>query len=144
MTVLTIADMKTAFWLLLKSDTGAASVAARAALGADATSVITRKQFQVAGPAALPTRPIAVVEYGPSPGQRGFVRDVLPTWWLYDDAIQEWERLNPLQALIEAIYVEDAIPYCYCNYAGGIGGEQIDPALSLPVLAMRYQVRGRF
>lgn len=142
MSVLTIASIKTAFWLLLKSDS--AGAAARAGLGNGGTSVLTRKQFQQLAPVNLPTRPIAVVEFGPSPGQRGFVRNVLPTIWLYDDPLYDWERLNAAQVLIEALYADDAIAYCATNYAGGIGDEQIDPALGLPVLAMRYQVRARF
>lgn len=142
MTVLTIASIKTAFWLLLKSDsTGSA---ARAGLGATGSSVLTRKQFQQLSPTRLPTRPIAVVEFGAAPGQRQLVRNVLPTIWLYDDPIYDWERLNAAQVLIEALYVEDAIAYCSCNYAGGVGDEQLEPSLSLPALAMRYQVRGRF
>lgn len=142
MSVLTIGSIKQSFWLLLKSDS--AGSAARAGLGAAGSSVLTRKQWQQLTPINLPTRPVAVLEFGPSPGKRYDVRNVLPTWWLYDDPQYEWGRLNVLQALIEALYDLDSIAYCYTNYAGGIGDEQLDPSLSLPALAMRYQVRGRF
>lgn len=140
----TIASIKAAFWALLKSDPGAAAVAARAGLGAGASSVLTRAQFRQLGVAALPARPIAVVEFGEAPGKPLDVRSVLPTIWLYDDRAEDWERLNAEQALIEALYTVDSIAACYTTYAGGVGREQIDPATELPALALRYQVIGRF
>ncbi len=137
----TLGSIKSSFYALFKSDTGAASVAARAALGAGATSVLLRKGLTL----TLPPAPFAVVTFGPMSGQAGFVRNLAPTVWIYDDPQYEWARLNALAALIEAVYTDESIAYCYTNYAGGIGEEITDAALqSRPAMAMRYQVSGRF
>lgn len=134
---LTISSIKTAFYLLLKSDSAGAAV--RDALGAG--GVMTRKQLQASPQAA---GPLLVIHYGPVTGAREFVRTFYPTWWLYDDAQLEWNRLNALTTLIEAVYTTESIAYCDTRYATGIGDEQIDATVTRPCLAMRYQVRGRF
>lgn len=139
MSVLTVRSVKSAFWNVLMTDTAGAAV--RAALGASSTSILTRRG--VAG--TLPVAPFIVIQYGPVSGKAGFTRSFFPTWWLYDDATRDWNRLNDLAALIEAAYPDDALAYCYTNYAGGIGDEVTDATLGgRPAIAMRYQVSGRF
>ena len=139
--VLTPRQIKADFLAVLKTGSGSASVAARAALGAGANSVIVRKQLQL----TLPRAPFAVLAWGPVTGQVGFPRQFYLTWFLYDDVDKDWYALNGLASLIEAAYPDDALPACYTNYAGGIGEETYDKALqNRPVIALRYQVSGRF
>lgn len=139
MAALTLAGIKNSFYAMLKSDSAGVSV--RDALGAGANSVILKNELG----GVLPAAPFVVVAFGSFTGEREDVRTLFPTLWLYDDSIYKWGRLNPLTALIEAVYTQESIAYCYTNYAGGIGDEFLDTALgSRPALPMRYQVRGRF
>lgn len=134
---LTVSSVKTAFYLLLKTAIAGAPI--RAALGAG--GVMTTRQFQ-ASPQAH--GPLIVVRFGPLTGVRQMVRTLYPTLWLYDDAQQDWSRLNALTDLIEPIVIEDCIAFCDTRYATGISDEITDATVTRPCLAMRYQVRGRF
>lgn len=134
---LTIRSVKSAFYLLFKSDSAGAPI--RTALGAG--GVMTTRQFQLT-PQAL--GPMIVVRFGPLTGVRQLVRTLYPTLWLYDDAQQDWNRLNDLAGVIEPILTEDCIAFCDTRYATGISDEAIDATVKRPCLAMRYQVRGRF
>lgn len=134
---LTVSSVKTAFYLLPKSDSAGAPI--RAALGAG--GVMTTRQFRLTPQAH---GPLIVVRFGPLTGARQMVRTLYPTLWLYDDAQQDWSRLNALTDLIEPIVTEDCIAFCDTRYATGISDEIIDATVTRPCLAMRYQVRGRF
>ncbi|SRR5580765_3223272 len=134
----TIQAVKSAFFTVLKS--GSPGAAVRAALGAGASSVITRTALKQT---PLPAAPFAVIQYGAAPGARFQPRTLFATWWLYDDAQREWKRLNELAPLIEAAYPEDAIALCFTDFNPGTDAEITDSTLQRPALAMRFTVKWR-
>lgn len=105
-------QLKTAFYNVLKTDSAGTSV--RTALGAGASSVIHRTELST-----LPARPFVALSWGDTAGggaRNRAVRNFYPVWFLYDDALYKWSRLEALIPLIEAAYPEDAIAMCYLDF----------------------------
>jgi hypothetical protein len=88
----------------LKSDTAGAAV--RAALGAGAASVIPATHLRRE---PRPVRPMLVWRGSSVGGQSGEMRDIIGTWWIYDDPAQGFARIDALIPLIEAAYPIDVI-----------------------------------
>jgi hypothetical protein len=136
---LTSAQLKSAFFNVLYSDS--AGTATRAALGADATSVIVREELNKA---ALPASPFVALQWGAraSGGSRNrAVRTFYPVWFLYDQTIYRQSRLEPLVALIEAAYAEDSLTMCYTDFLPV--RELLDEALNLSAKSMPFEIRTR-
>jgi hypothetical protein len=88
----------------LKSD--AAGTAVRAALGAGAASIIPAHQLRRE---PRPVRLMAVWRGSSVGGQSGQMRDIIGTWWIYDDPAQGYARIDALIPLMEAAYPLDTI-----------------------------------
>jgi hypothetical protein len=137
---LTPLQIKAAFFAVLHSGSGAASVAVRAALGAGAASVIVREDLV----SPLPATPFVALQWGAraSGGARNrAVKIFYPVWFLYDSTLYRQSRLDPLVALIEAAYTEDALSMCYTDFLPV--RELLDEALSLPAKSMPFEIRTR-
>ncbi len=137
---LTPEQLKNAFFNVLYSDS--AGSAARAALGAGASSVIVREELNKA---SLPAAPFIVFQWigQPSGGPRNReVKTYYPIWWLYDQSVYRHSRLEPLIPLIEAAYPEDAIKMCYLDFLPT--RELTERAIAnMPVKSMAFQIRTR-
>lgn len=136
---LTPAQLKSAFFNVLYSDS--AGTATRAALGAGASSVIVREALT----ATLPAAPFIVLHWNsqPSGGPRNRgIKTYYPTWFLYDNLSYRQSRLDPIQALIEAAYPEDGISMCYVDFLPV--RDLFDSAINgMPAKSMPFQVRTR-
>lgn len=136
---LTPAQLKEAFYNVLKSDS--AGTAVRSALGAGATSVIDKSKL----PATLPATPFLVLWWNsqPSGGSRNRgVRTYYPSWVLYDDTVKQYSRIEALEALIQAAYTEDAITTCYVDFLPV--RDLIDMKLNaMPARSMPFMVKMR-
>jgi hypothetical protein len=88
----------------LKSD--AAGAAVRAALGAGAASVIPATHLRRE---PRPARVLLVWRGSSVGGQSGGMRDIIGTWWIYDDPAQGFARIDALIPLMEAAYPLDVI-----------------------------------
>lgn len=136
---MTPAQLKSAFFAVLATGSGAASVAVRAALGAGASSVIVREGLTQ----PLPAFPFVALQWprGGGPRNRGLKR-FYPIWFLYDQPSYRYSRLDPLIPLIEAAYPEDELTMCYLDFIEV--RELTDEALNgLPAKAMPFEIRTR-
>jgi hypothetical protein len=137
-TTLDPATVQSALYALLATSVSSAAVAVRAALGNGAASIITRDNLDAL---ALPLPPFLVFASGQVNGAYGWdVQRMEPAWWLYDDPVQGFTRIDALIPLIDAAIPPDdptVIPYCDVRRAGAtqpiydskLGGR---PTRSLP------------
>lgn len=134
-------EIKADFFNVLYSGAGAASVAARDALGAGAASIIDRYDLNAA---TLPTLPFLALQWGDRAGggaRNRVVRTFYPVWFLYDSPLYRQSRLEALVALIEAAYPEDALTMCYLDFLPV--RELTDATLKLPAKSMPFEIRTR-
>ncbi len=136
----TPAQLKSAFWNVLYTDT--AGTAVRAALGAGATSIVERQGLS-AGVTNLPARPFIALQWGNGGGVRNRgIQTFFPVWWAYDEDLYGWGRLEDLVALIHAAYGEDSISMCYTDFLPV--RELTDQALGgLPAKSLPFTIRTR-
>lgn len=136
---LTPTQLKQAFFNIMKSDS--AGTAVRAALGAGATSVITKEDLKK----TLPPTPFLVLWWNsqPSGGARNRgVKVYYPAWALYDEVVKGYFRMEPLETLIQAAYPEDAIATCYLDFLPV--RDLIDMKLNaMPARSMPFMVKMR-
>jgi hypothetical protein len=133
------ADITESFFAVLKSD--AAGSAVRDILGAQAASVIMADDLKKE---LLPKAPFIALRPGPITGQRYGVRTCFFTWWVYDEALLRFTRINAVLPLIEAAYTARIIPYGRTDLAGGISQEiPRDRALERPTrsITLTYTTR---
>jgi hypothetical protein len=145
MTIWAPDTLNAAFLAILTTSLATASVAVRAALGAGAASIIVQDDLD---PLALPARPFLVLGSWVLTGTPGWdMQRIYPTWYIYDDPIEKFKRIDALVGLIAAAYPydePDLIPGADVRrasslpkgfYDSKVGGR---PARSLP-----YQVSWR-
>lgn len=106
---MTTLDPKTlldSFYALLATNSGAAAVAVRAALGAGAASVISADDLTVE---SLPARPFVALRGGPIAGLPAWdAQRMTAIWWLYDDwGSYKFTRVDALIGLIDAAIPAD-------------------------------------
>lgn len=135
-------SLKADFFNILRTSTASAPVAVRAALGASASSVIGREKIR-GGITNLPARPFIALQWVTSGGPRNRgVQTAYPVWWLYDDAVYEHSRIDPLLALVKAAYTENILAMCYVDFLPEREFES-DAALSLPATSLPVSIRTR-
>jgi hypothetical protein len=132
-------QIKEDFFAVLHSSVASASVAVRDALGGGAASVIVREELNKA---SLPEFPFVALQWprGGGPRNRG-VKHFYPIWFLYDQSIYRYSRLDPLVALIEAAYPEDAITMCDLDFIET--RELREDALNLPAKSFPFHIKTR-
>ena len=131
------------FFALLYSGATAAPVAVRAALGAGASSVISADDLTVG---SLPARPLIALRAGPLQGSPGWdVQRATLTWWIYDDAIYKYARINALIGLIQACFPPDDAVITGCEHRQlAVTAERPDTALgNRPARAIPYLISWR-
>lgn len=126
-----------AFYAVLETD--AAGAAVRAALAAGATSIVPARQLNRD---SLPAAPFLALRPGVINGARYQVRSAFFTWWVYDDPIQEYWRINGILPLIEAAYPKEALPF-YSTELVSIGQEIPDESLNRLTRSIQWVVRTR-
>jgi len=127
------ADITASFFAVLKSSTAGAAV--RAALGAQGASVIPADDLKTAGLVF----PLVALRAGPITGERYQPRACFFTWWVYDEAIKRFTRINQILPLIEAAYTAHIIAYGRTDLAGGISQEiPEDRALGRPTRSITF------
>lgn len=142
MSILDPATLEQSFYARLASDSAGSAV--RALLGAGSSSIIVRDDLD---PLSLPARPFLVLAIGPISGSPDWdMQRMVCSWWVYDDPIQKFRRIDSLILQIEHAYPADdptVIQYCDVRrlsvsqpiYDSKLGGR---PTRSLP-----YQVTWR-
>ncbi len=142
MSVLDPATLQQSFYARLFSDSAGATV--RGLLGSGASSIIVRDDLD---PANVPARPFLVFATGPIAGAPDYdMQRMQCAWWVYDDPIRKFSRIDALILPIANAYPADdptVIQYCDVRrlsvsqptYDSKLGGR---PARSLP-----YQVSWR-
>jgi hypothetical protein len=136
---LTPQQLKAAFFNVLKTDS--AGTAVRAALGDGATSVIPKEDLNK----PLPATPFVVFQWigQPSGGSRNRgIRTYYPIWFLYDDIVKQYFRLEALIPLIEAAYPEDAIKMCYTDFLP-VRELPDKGLLNMPAKSMAFTIKTR-
>lgn len=141
---MTPADALNSFYAVLKTGSGAASVAVRAALGAGATSVISADDLSVE---SLPARPYIALRGGPILGSPDYdMQRMTATWWVYDDPIRKFSRIDALIALVAAAYPADdptVIPFVDIRRLA-VSQQAHDQKLgNRPVRSLPYQLSWR-
>lgn len=122
------ADIKAAFFAVLKTDAAGAAVRAQlVTYGSSAASIIEKEDVNKN---SLPTPPLLVLAWGACGGGRTEVNRFLPTWWLYDAMERRWGRLTVLVPLIRAAYPKAALVSCEIDFLID-AGEQTDRALNM-------------
>ena len=127
-------------WARVASDMDAPALAARAALGAGATSIIHAKDLNKD---ALPARLFLALRGGTLGGQSGQMRPFRIHWFIYDDPAEGYWRINGLVPLIEQVYTEFCIPHGRV-VVGPVGDEFHDEKLDLFTrsIQLTYTTRG--
>jgi len=138
------ASINTAFLALLKTSSGTAAVALRDALGSGASSIITRDTLD---PFSLPTPPFLVLASGQVSGAYAWeTQRMYPAWWLYDDPVQGFARIDALIPLIDAAIPPDdptVIPYCEVRRAGATQPIYDSKLGDRPTRSLPYQITWR-
>lgn len=145
MTVLTARSVNAAFFAILVSGVGAASIAVRAKLGAGANSIIVQDDLD---PLALPARPFLVLGSWSETGTPGWeMQRIYPAWYVYDDPIQKFDRIDQLVDLIAAAYPydePDLIPGADVRRASSLPKGFYDSKLGgRPARSLPYQLSWR-
>lgn len=127
-------------WARVASDVDAPALAARAALGAGAASIIHAKDLDKN---ALPARPFLALRGGVLGGQSGQMRPFVVRWFVYDDPAEGYWQINGLIPLIEQVYTELCIPHGQV-VVGPVGDEFHDQQLDLftRTIQVTYTTRG--
>ena|SRR5689334_16935659 len=138
--MLDVLALKAVVYNRLKTDGEGASV--RAALGAADASVIDATKLRLT---PLPKRPFLTLRRGAAPSALGLEIYTF-RWWIYDDSIQEYVRINALIPLIGSAYDAKLL-----RMTGGVissvdisslGAETEDPALNLLVSFVDVIING--
>lgn len=142
MSLLDPATIQGTFYARLATDSNGATV--RGLLGAGAASIIVRDDLD---PSSLPARPFLVFATGPISGAVDYdMQRMVCTWWVYDDPIRKFLRIDGLLLPIANAYpADDPTVITYCDvrrlsvsqpiYDSTLGGR---PARNVP-----YQVSWR-
>ena len=134
-------DVVDKWYAVLATDSAGAAV--RAALGSGASSIIPADDLEVG---SLPARPLLAYRAGSVIGSPGWdVQRATLTWWLYDDVLYKYARINALIALIQAAYPADTLVIPFCEHRQlAITAERPDTTLgNRPARAIPYQVSWR-
>lgn len=122
----------------LKTDAEGASV--RAALGDGADSIISAEELKRT---PLPATPFIALRRGPMPIVSEVVYAPIFTWWVYDDAQQDYWRIDSVLTLIGKAYAArllDSPPGGAINVVdGSIGPHTSDDKLG-GLLVCTYQI----
>lgn len=142
MSLLDPATLLTTFYARLASDSAGSAV--RALLGAGAASIIVRDDLDAAN---VPARPFLVCASGPIAGAPDYdMQRMVCAWWIYDDPIRKFSRIDSLLLPIANAYPADdgtVIPYCDVRRLG-VSQPIYDSKLGgRPARSLSYQVSWR-